>query len=290
MDNLFFPLDGTQFAGSVSGRGLSGPQSGDSLTDLGCPHISLTVGHGSVLMSEDFTDLCKRLSGFRTEIIGDCLLINGDCLDIFPLLGPAETIVSDPPFGMCFVSSRRKLETKHIPIQNDQDAEMLRWITAIPASHSKYIFCRWDNLKDVPPPKSAITWIKNNHSMGDLEHEHARQTELILFYNGDKHFFPKGRPNDVIKADRTGNGHHPTEKPVSLMEVLVSYTSGTVIDPFMGSGSTGVACAKSSRKFIGIEIESKYFDIACSRVKEAYQQPDLFIEPPKKRVEQETMI
>ena len=115
--------------------------------------------------------------------------------------------------------------------------------------------------------------------MGDLKHEHGRQTEMILFYNGNDHFFPSGRPNDVIKADRTGNNLHPTEKPVGLMGVIVGWTSGTVLDPFMGSGTTGVACAKLGRKFIGIEIEESYFSIACKRIENAYKQGDLFIDP-----------
>lgn len=66
------------------------------------------------------------------------------------------------------------------------------------------------------------------------------------------------------------------------MQHIVKWTAGTVLDPFMGSGTTGVACAKMGRKFIGIEIEPKYFDIACKRIEEAYKQPDMFVELPKK--------
>jgi site-specific DNA-methyltransferase (adenine-specific) len=79
------------------------------------------------------------------------------------------------------------------------------------------------------------------------------------------------------------HGEHPTEKPVSLMRELVglfSDPSHTILDPFMGSGTTGVACVKLGRRFIGIEIEPKYFDIACKRIEAATKQPDLFIEQP----------
>ena len=69
---------------------------------------------------------------------------------------------------------------------------------------------------------------------------------------------------------------------------LHSSDGETILDPFMGSGTTGVACAKLGRKFIGIELEKKYFDIACQRIEEAYQQPDMFIEPPAK-AKQEAM-
>ncbi len=112
--------------------------------------------------------------------------------------------------------------------------------------------------------------------MGDLQHEHARQTESILFYRGEKHRFPKKRPTDVIYGDRTGNEFHPTEKPIFLMKQIVDFTQGTVFDPFMGSGTTGVACMELGRKFIGIEKEPKYFDIACKRIDMAERQGKLF--------------
>jgi len=117
--------------------------------------------------------------------------------------------------------------------------------------------------------------------MGDLEHEHARQTEVICFYPGEGHYFPRGRPQDVIRAPRTDNDHHPTEKPVGLMTAICEWTAGAILDPFMGSGTTGVAAVKLGRKFIGIEIEPKYFDIARKRISEALKQGDMFIEKPK---------
>lgn len=218
----------------------------------------------------------------RIEQIGNCTLYLGDCREILPTLDKVDAVVTDPPFGMCFVSNFRREETKHMPIQNDDTPDLLRWACGIPVKHSKYVFCRWDNLSNVPKPESAITWVKNNWSMGDLEHEHGRMSELCLFYTGEDHSFPNKRPVDVISCARTGNNHHPTEKPVDLMRSIVEWTDGVVLDPFMGSGTTGVACAKLGRKFIGIELEPKYFDIACKRIDEAYRQPDMFIAPPAK--------
>lgn len=209
-------------------------------------------------------------------IIGDCILYHGDSLSIYDSERiDFESLVTDPPYGMSFQSNRRK--EKHREINNDKTLDHLLWACNLDSDHSKYIFCRWDNLYDVPKPKSCITWVKNNGSMGDLNHEHARQTEICLFYNGFEHFFPKGRPTDVIERPRTGNNYHPTEKPVDLMSSIVEWTHGTVFDPFMGSGTTGVACVKMGRKFIGIELDKKYFDIACKRIRDAYSQPDMFL-------------
>lgn len=229
----------------------------------------------------------KEVPAKRVEIIGDCTLYLGDCLEILPHLGKVDAVVTDPPYGMSFQSNHR--EVKHAAIANDLTADCLRLACEIDAAHSKYVFCRWDNLQEVPKPRSCVTWVKNNWSMGDLQHEHARQTEVALFYPGADHFFPKGRPQDVIIAPRTGNEHHPTEKPVQLMQAVIEWTAGAVLDPFMGSGSTGVACARLRRKFIGIEIEPKYFDIACKRISDAYKQGDMFVERPK-QPKQETML
>ncbi len=223
----------------------------------------------------------------RKEVIGDCTLYLGDCLDIMPVIGRVDAVVTDPPYGMEF-RSKYRIEG-HRAIANDDSSELLVWACDIPATHSKYIFCRWDNLREVQNPKSLVTWVKNNWSMGDLKHEHARQTEVALFYPGPDHFFPAGRPTDVIDARRTGNGNHPTEKPIYLMVMVVGWTYGTVADPFMGCGTTGVACVKLGRHFIGIELDEKYFNVACKRIRDAYAQPDMFV-PQYEKPEQQTLI
>ena len=205
--------------------------------------------------------------------IGKAKLYLGDAREIVPAL-QFDSIVSDPPYGMAFQSNRRA--EQHRAIAHDQTEDLLIWACELEARHSSYLFCRWDNLFSVPKPKSCVTWVKNLHSMGDLEHEHARQTEVALFYPGKEHDFPAGRPNDVIKAPKTGNSFHPTEKPVQLMMAMLEWTRGTVLDPFMGSGSTGVAAARLDRPFIGAEIDPQYFDIACRRIEDANRQADLF--------------
>lgn len=209
----------------------------------------------------------------RVEKIGSAMLYLGDCREIVPSLGPVECVIADPPYGMAFRSNYRN--ERYDAIAGDDDGELLSWAAGITALHSVYLFGRWDNIGTIPAPKSIITWIKNNWSMGDLEHEHARQTEVIFFYPGERHYFPNGRPTDVVKSVRTGNELHPTQKPTDVMEQLVSFTIGTVLDPFMGSGTTGVACAKMRRPFVGIEIDERYFDTACRRIEATERQPDL---------------
>ncbi len=189
----------------------------------------------------------------------------GDCLEILPLLEPVDLVLTDPPYGMKFVSNHRNI--KYAPIIGDEsfpiDAFNLFFDMALRAV---YVFCRWDNLAELRKPKSVIAWIKNNWSMGDLLHEHGRQWEAICFYDKPNHEFIKRIP-DVIYADRTGNKCHPTEKPVSALKQIISANRGdTILDPFLGSGTTAVAAKQLGRKFIGIEISEKYCEIAKQRL------------------------
>ena len=194
-------------------------------------------------------------------------VIHGDCfeeLKKFPD-NSVDLIITDPPYGMDFQSNYRK--EKHLKIQGDDafPIELMDEFFRI-ARKGVYVFCRWDNLKELPKPKSCLAWVKNNWSMGDLEHEHGRQWEAICFYPQEGHKFIKRIP-DVIKCDRTGNNLHPTEKPIKLLRTLIKANEGQVIlDPFAGSGSTLVACKQLERDFIGIEIEKKYVDIINHRL------------------------
>jgi DNA modification methylase len=219
--------------------------------------------------------------------IGNATLYLGDCLEVLPLIDKVDAVITDPPYGMNFQSNFRN--EKHLKIANDDSAEVaiqvINWCLQN-TNHSIYAFGRWDNLYDYPKPKSLITWVKNNWSMGDLHHEHARQTEVAFFYAMKDHFFPKQRPTDVIEYPRTNNEFHPTEKPIGLMCKFVEWISGTILDPFMGSGTTGVAAIQMGRKFIGIEREQKYFDIACKRIEQAVSQPQLFAHEQPKQIQE----
>ncbi len=233
--------------------------------------------------SYDAAVLAKRaklLNAKKIVHIGDCTLYLGDCLEIVPGIGPIDAVVSDPPYGIKFQSNFRR--SKYDAISNDSSTEVLCWACELPVLHSAYIWMRWDVLSDVRKPKSLITWVKGKHTMGDLIGEHGRKTEVCAFYPGPDHFFPAGRPTDVIFGSSTNNKLHPTQKPTSVLSQQIQWTSGTVVDPFMGSGTTGVACVQLDRKFIGIELDEDYFEIACERIAKAYEQPRLFpAEKPK---------
>ena len=206
-------------------------------------------------------------------------LYNADCIDVMRDMpdNSVDIILTDPPYGMNFQSNHRII--KHSKIANDEVFPV--WVFEEAnriAKRAVYVFCRWDNLASIPKPTSVLAWIKNNWSMGDLKHEHGRQWEAVCFYPQSDHEFKKRIP-DVIVASRTGNVFHPTEKPVGLMEKIISANVGDLIfDPFMGSGSTGVAAMKLNRRFIGVELSEEYCEIAKARIHaaELMAEADLF--------------
>ena len=219
--------------------------------------------------------------------IGDATLYQGDCLEILPTLDKVDAVVTDPPYGIGDIVGAYGREGR--VIAGDSDLFLV-------AATSRIIRQKWQGIwvamfysprvslgfyaNTAPLDVSdQIIWDKKAPGLGrGVRYQHEN---ICLFSSG-----PPQKPIkdcfSVIKSYRVGK-IHPHEKPVGLMRSIIRILPGeTILDPFMGSGTTGVACAKLGRKFIGIELEPKYFDIACQRIEKAYDQPDLFVEPPKK--------
>ena len=127
--------------------------------------------------------------------------------------------------------------------------------------------------------KTPIVWDKGNWTSGDLAGDYANQTEIIIFAHKGRHNPRHGRPANLWRVGREPAGEHPTPKPVPLMArcIINSTDQGDmVLDPFMGSGTTGVAALQNGRRFIGIELEPKYFDIARRRIEAEDRQVSFF--------------
>jgi DNA modification methylase len=216
----------------------------------------------------------------RKEIIGNAELYLGDCLEILPHLPKVDAVITDPPYGIGFESNHVCDKTTagwmNKQIINDGDTIardfVLSWHGGAWAVFASPKF-------PINGAKEQLIWDKGPASgMGDLSFPWKRSYEFI-FVGGDGWYGT--RDEGVIKGHwivtRASMGRqHPNEKPVSLMEHIVRKAPGIVLDPFMGSGTTGVACMNLSRKFIGIEIEPKYFNITCERIENAQRQERLF--------------
>jgi DNA modification methylase len=237
--------------------------------------------------------------------IGDATLYLGDCLEILPTLGKVDAVVTDPPYqnmrgGMAinFNSGVGRHHKGSRTVGNEWDASLL-WFPLVwdAVRFGLIAFCSWhdvDLLKQAARAEAValITWFKRNAMPSAAAAPHFCTEFAWAFKKApglnwralDTHYdFPNlvtGCMTTERIVDATGAATHPTQKPVALLSEFLKVGGDTILDPFMGSGTTGVACAKLGRKFIGIEIEPKYFDIACKRIEEAYRQPDFFVERP----------
>ena len=219
----------------------------------------------------------------RIERIGDATLYLGDCLEILPTLGKVDACVTDPPYGIG-ESNEKNLSrgnkarpTDYGHYEWDNSPASAQQIGAM-RSCSRHQIIFGGNYFELPPTSCWLVWDKQN---GETDFADCELAWTNLSKAVRRVYW---RWNGMIRK-----GHeerfHPTQKPVGVMEWCITQLpdpAETILDPFMGSGTTGVACAKLGRKFIGIEINEQYFDIACRRIEEAYAQPDMFIAPPAK--------
>jgi len=208
-------------------------------------------------------------------------LMHGDCLERMKEIpdGSVDMVLTDPPYGIDFQSNHRV--DKYSKIKNDKDLSWLDvWVnelfrvTADNTAH--YVFCSFHNIDKFKQAlemrfkiKNILVWEKNNTSMGDLKADFAPKYEMIIFMQKGRRFINGKRDPNILRFNRTGNKLHPTQKPVDLLEYLLAKFSDkgqAILDPFMGCGSTGVACKNLSRKFIGIELDEKYYNIAMERI------------------------
>lgn len=224
---------------------------------------------------------------WREERIGDCRLILGDCLSIMPSLGKVDAVVTDPPYGIgdALVKGGRGGSFERLISANAAAWDFApdrEFFDRLRGKSDAQIF--WGgNYFELPPTKKPLCWNKLRPNQKNLSEWEMAWTSL----SGRAEMFTKCANGGFVNKEPNV---HPTQKPIALMEWCLGFLpdAETILDPFMGSGTTLVACAKLGRRGIGIELDPDYFEIACRRVEEAYRQPDLFIEPPKKP-EQEAM-
>ena len=218
----------------------------------------------------------------RVEQIGDARLILGDCLEILPTLPKVDAVITDPPYGIGYSKgtggkgnhTRRNIEAIAGDDAPFDPSPWLAWPCIMWGAnhysgrlpHGRWL--AWNKLGTLEP------W----DSFSDVEFAWQNQRGADRIFNLLWKGICQGEKDDG------GSRGHPTQKPVALMKWCLGFVpdAQTILDPFMGSGTTGVACAQLGRKFIGIEIEPRYFDIACRRIERAYAQGKLFQEPAPK--------
>jgi len=208
----------------------------------------------------------------RVEVIGRATLIQADCRDVLPLLGKVDAVVTDPPYG---IASVWKGGLKHGWGKAKSEAELRNeWDESTPSPETmaavvacgKEVIIWGGNYFELPPSRCWLVWSKpeRNFTLAEAELAWTNRDNVVrvLDYN-------RSDPDRL----------HPTQKPVGVMRWSIDKTKGKLVcDPFMGSGTTGVAAVQMGRDFIGIEREATYFDIACKRIEDAQRQGDMFVE------------
>jgi len=199
-------------------------------------------------------------------IIGNATLYLGDCADILPTLGKVDAVVTDPPYGINANKQTLGRGKKEFFRGENWDNKPPK-LTGI-LEFGKYV-CVWGGnyfADQLPITNDWLIWHKINDGRSFSECEMAwtnfgKQTRhLSHHWSGEEKM-------------------HPTMKPLAVMKWCISHLPDgceTILDPFMGSGTTGLAAVQMKLKFIGIEREQKYFDIACKRIEDAQRQESLF--------------
>lgn len=203
----------------------------------------------------------------RVEIIGNATLYLGDCRDILPRLGKVDAVVTDPPYGIGITRSNRLAVSRGMGGKSwddeTPDRAMLEGLVAL-ASQSII----WGgNYFNLTPTRCVLVWDKQNdgRDFADLEMAWTNIDAVARIF--------RMRPMNMDDGKV-----HPTQKPIRLMKWCIDKlaTPASILDPFMGSGSTGCAATQMQRNFIGIERDPDYFDIACRRIEDAQRQGDMF--------------
>ncbi|MBM3618828.1 MAG: site-specific DNA-methyltransferase [Alphaproteobacteria bacterium] len=225
----------------------------------------------------------------RKEVIGSCTLYHGDCLDILPRIESVDSVITDPPYGdgtgVGYGLYDKEIAGNDDPLLNCHALRLL--YHCLRKNGTIYNFTNWkhqDFLRSYAARytrlnfKRTVIWDKKGMKLGS---DFRPQHEIILVLEKGKPVYRRKDFADVqtfATVQHTADTH-PHEKPLGLMKGLIAHSSQageTILDPFMGSGSTGVAAAMMGRKFIGIELDEKYFDLACRRIEAAHKQGDFF--------------
>lgn len=237
----------------------------------------------------------------RVETIGDATLYLGDCLEILPSLGKFDAVITDPPYSIPTQVAQTRDVTRSIGDLSMIEAsfrmlfEMTLARTGTDGRH--FVFADGTSYPVIframfgKANSALLVWDKGRIGMG---REFRKSHELVMHAWGAETPVAAadgiGYP-DILRCEPLSSDErvHPAQKPVPLIGSLLRVCGPRVLDPFMGSGSTGIACLNKGHKFTGIEIEPRYFELACKRIEQAYSQGQLFAAESPKAV-QETLL
>ena len=209
-------------------------------------------------------------------VIGTAELWHGDCREVLPMLPRFDLVLTDPPYGAAYAANPLPVMSKGKRIVNhDGDAwdnqPAPDWLFGLMREKAGGLIVWGGNYYSLPPTRGWLAWRKPDAppSMAHME---------LAWTSFDMNAQVLDQTIAATNAERVG---HPTQKPLRVMAWSLSFApdAQTVCDPFMGSGTTGVACAHAGKAFVGVERDRKYFEMACERISRAQAQGQLL--PPE---------
>ena len=212
----------------------------------------------------------------RIETIGLATLYLGDCREVLPTLAPVDLILTDPPYGIGFAAQPTKYQRAGGRVAETWDDFAPQDVVTSLLSTGADMILWGGNYFALPPSRCWLMWHKKEGyapSFADFE---------LAWTNFDANAKAFSMSSKAASLERGVVGDaHPNQKPLPLMEWCLDMRpkAVTVCDPFMGSGTSGVAAVRMGRTFVGIEREPKYFDIACKRIEDAQRQTSIFDQP-----------
>jgi len=210
----------------------------------------------------------------RIETIGSATLYLGDCRDILPTLPKVDAVITDPPYGIGEAAGKNASRSK-VAVSQDygddgwDDAPVEDALMKMVREAGKWAVIFGGNYYAMPPARCWLVWDKENGANDFADCELA-WTNLPKAVRRIRYMW-----HGMLRANGEARGDHPTQKPIGVMSWAINHVPApcaTILDPFMGSGTTGVAAMNLQRTFIGIEREPKYFDIARRRIEDAQRQ------------------
>ena len=237
----------------------------------------------------------------RIEQIGAATLYLGDCRDILPTLGKVDAVVTDPPYRLTSGGNtpggmkggwldNYSNNGEVVPCDIEWAEIAALCFAACKADADAYLMANDKNLLEAGKAAQEAGFGLHNILVWDkvsatANRWYMKNCEYVLYlWRGRARRINDAGSKQLIRCPQVDESDHPTEKPIPLMAHYIGNSTergGLILDPFMGSGTTGVAAVQMGRKFIGIEREPKYFDIACRRIEDAQRQGDMFIEASK---------
>jgi DNA modification methylase len=217
------------------------------------------------------------MSYVQKVVIGDCTMYQADCAALLPTLGRFDAVITDPPYGLAEKLQGGSWGKEFAGADQDWDASAPELLVERAVLLADKAIVWGGNYFPMPPSRCWLVWIKR-----DAVRTMAGCEMAWTNFDANAKFF-----DWTIAATNAERVAHPTQKPLALMRWCIEQAGNpaTILDPFLGSGTTGVAAVQMGRKFTGIERDAGYFAIACKRIEQAYAQGQLF-EPERAKQEQ----